>query len=288
MRFRRRIDWETLDDENYVRGAYHYLLDMEPDVGGLQNYVGHLRAGTRTRDTMRSEMRGLDDWWLRRVLNPELSVHLSRRLWILQLPKAARILDLGGTAQHSANGALVEMGYPYPFELLTIVDLPPEERHELYGAAHQLRVDSPLGPIEYIDRSMVDLAPFADASYDMVFSGQSIEHVCEHDGDRMLTEAFRVLRPGGHLCLDTPNRAATKMQLGDGLSNPDHKLEYTHEQLTQKIEGAGFVIEVAQGMNLLPHAFETGDFTTEELASSIGVYSDIERCYVLAYICRKP
>jgi len=286
---RRRIDFESLDDESYVIGAYHYLLEMRPDESGLRNYVEHLRNGTRTRRTMCSEMRGLDDWWLQRILHPEIALHLSRKLWVQQLPRAARILDLGGTDQHSANGALVALGYPYPFEELTIVDLPPADRHDLYGATHgRGRVQTPLGPAEYVDRSMTDLSPFADASYDMVFSGQSIEHVSEDDGDVMLREAFRVLRPGGHLCLDTPNRAATELQLGDGLSNPDHELEYTHAQLSEKLERAGFVIELARGLNLVAGAFESGVFSTEELARHVGVFSDIERSYVLAYVCRRP
>jgi predicted SAM-dependent methyltransferase len=288
MFFKRRVDWSTLDEANYIRGAYHYLLDMEPDPGGLENYLQHLANGSLTRPTMVSEIRGLDDWWLHRISNPEIALHMSRKLWVKQLPKAARIIDLGGTAQSSPLGALVVMGYPYSFEQLTIVDLPPEDRHELYAATHGHRVESPLGPIEYVERSMIDLAPFADSSFDLVVSGQSIEHVTEADGDRMLAEAFRVLRPGGHLALDTPNRAATRIQLGDGLSNPDHKLEYTHEQLSAKLERAGFVIEVAQGMSFVRQAFETGVFSTEELAKSIGVYADIERCYFLAYTCRKP
>ena len=38
--------------ENYIVGAYHYLLGMTPDPGGLQSYGEHLRTGTRTRETM--------------------------------------------------------------------------------------------------------------------------------------------------------------------------------------------------------------------------------------------
>ena len=38
----------------------------------------------------------------------------------------------GVSCQASARGALVELGYPYRFERLTIVDLPDGERHELY------------------------------------------------------------------------------------------------------------------------------------------------------------
>lgn len=284
---RRRIDFDALDDENYVVGAYHYLLAMRPDDGGLRNYVEHLRSGTLTRETMLAEMRGLDDWWLQRILDPHISLHLSRELWVQQAPRAARIVDLGGTDQSSDHGALVTLGYPYRFEQLTIVDLPPEERHDLYGAVHQ-NVTSPLGPVEYVHGSMTDLSFVDDASVDLVFSGQSIEHVTAEEGDVVFQEAMRVLRPGGHLVLDTPNRAATRLQLGESFSNPDHKVEYTHAELSAKLERAGFVVEVARGLNLLPETFETGVYSTEEMARHLGVFADIERCYVLAYSCRKP
>jgi 2-polyprenyl-3-methyl-5-hydroxy-6-metoxy-1,4-benzoquinol methylase len=48
--------------------------------------------------------------------------------------------------------------------------------------------------------------PFADASFDVVFAGEIIEHVFEVD--QFVEEAFRVLRPGGFFIVTTPNLAA--------------------------------------------------------------------------------
>lgn len=48
--------------------------------------------------------------------------------------------------------------------------------------------------------------PFADASFDMVFAGEIIEHLV--DPETMLAEARRVLAPGGYLLLTTPNLVA--------------------------------------------------------------------------------
>lgn len=48
--------------------------------------------------------------------------------------------------------------------------------------------------------------PFEGSSFDLVFAGEIIEHVA--DTDRMLEEIRRVLRPGGHLLLTTPNLLA--------------------------------------------------------------------------------
>ncbi len=48
--------------------------------------------------------------------------------------------------------------------------------------------------------------PWPDASFDRVLSGDVIEHLDHADGERMLAEAYRVLRPGGFLVVHTaPN-----------------------------------------------------------------------------------
>jgi SAM-dependent methyltransferase len=290
LRRRRRIDFNSLPDEDFVIGAYHYLFGMHPDDAGYRNYLDHLRNGTHTRETMLAEMRGTDDYWLQRILDPLISLHLSRWLWMQQLPRAERILDLGGTDQRTNDGALARMGYPYPFERLAIVDLPPETRHDLYNAGMwEGVVETRLGPVEYHHRSMTDLSPFEDDSFDLVVSGQSIEHVTEADADVVLAEAFRVLRPGGRICIDTPNGLACKIQMGgQGVTNPDHEIEYTPAELEAKIEKAGFVIEAAKGLNHIPKTFDTGVFHFDELARFIGIFDDLERCYLLAYQARKP
>ena len=59
-----------------------------------------------------------------------------------------------------------------------------------------------------------DLGQYDDDTFDMVFSGQSIEHVHESDADLLLKGAFRILRPGGLLCLDTPNARVCRLHTG--------------------------------------------------------------------------
>ena len=111
-------------------------------------------------------------------------MHVSRSEFVSGLPRAARILDLGGTHQGLPDGALVHLGYPYPFERLVVVDLPVEERDEIYqGGSTGEPVDSELGPVEFAFHSMVDLGRYEDGSFELVYSGQSIEHVTEEEGD---------------------------------------------------------------------------------------------------------
>lgn len=50
---------------------------------------------------------------------------------------------------------------------------------------------------------------FADATFDVVLSFEFLEHLNEEDQHKYLREVIRVLKPGGVVCLSTPNRAST-------------------------------------------------------------------------------
>jgi SAM-dependent methyltransferase len=279
-------DIRSLPPEAFVRVAYQAILRRDPDPAGLRNYVDHLRHRTRTHEQVLDEL--LTSTELRfhvPYLDSLRSLHLSRCDLVRMLPKARRILDLGGTDLDDPRGALVGMGYPYDFERLVIVDLPHGERHELYGRGERLeRVQTERGPVEYVYRSMTDLDGFADGSFDLVWMGQSIEHVTEDAADRVFVDVRRVLAPGGWFCLDTPNGRACRVQMEE-LTNPDHEIEYTHEELSGKLERAGYDIRAALGLALVRRSIATGVWDPAELAANHGVYADIRDCYALAYLC---
>jgi Methyltransferase domain/Domain of unknown function (DUF4214) len=286
-------DWDIRNamPERFVRSAFQIILRRDPDPHGLKNYLTVLEEQKLSRDGLLDEL--LTSMELRVGVPYEnilRSLHQSRCDFVRMLPRARRILDLGGTDQADDAGALVSMGYPYRFELLTIVDLPGGERHDLYGyLASSDTVQSRCGPVQYRYHSMVDLSPYPDASFDLVFSGQTIEHVTADEAEKMLAEIRRVLVPGGWFCLDTPNRRVTALQLGaDVLSNPDHKLEYTHEHLSALLRDAGFAIVHSYGLNLADESLERAHFDVAEVAAKHGVYAEIADCYVLAYMCRTP
>ena len=147
-------------------------------------------------------------------------------------------------------GALVLMGYPYAFEEIVIVDLPSEDRHELYQDGQtQTTVDVAGGRVAYRYHSMTDLSSYPSASFDMVYSGESIEHITRAEAEQVLAEARRVLKPGGVLALDTPNANLTRLQQ-DAFIDPDHKYEYRHAEMAAMLRGNGFVIERADGDQL--------------------------------------
>lgn len=74
--------------------------------------------------------------------------------------------------------------------------------------------------------------PFADASFDTVLSFQVYEHV--EDTERYLSEIRRVLAPGGHLVLVTPNRS-TRLLPFQKPWNRWHLKEYDAQRLGSQV-----------------------------------------------------
>ena len=102
-------------------------------------------------------------------------------------PEPAASSTSGAPRSGSDKGAMVLMGYPYAFDELVVVDLPPDDRNDLYkeSVARDV-IQTELGPVHYRYHSMSDLARYGDGSFDLVYSGQSIEHVPVDEAERVL------------------------------------------------------------------------------------------------------
>jgi SAM-dependent methyltransferase len=79
--------------------------------------------------------------------------------------------------------------------------------------------------------------PFADASFDVVVSFETIEHVS--DCSKFIDGCFRVLRPGGTLVLSTPNRSVSRFT-----PNPYHVKEFHRDELCDLIGSRFNQVEV--------------------------------------------
>ena len=70
--------------------------------------------------------------------------------------------------------------------------------------------------------------PFNDNSFDLVYHSHVLEHFTKEDGEKMIAECFRVLKPGGVLRIAVPDLeriARTYLHFLDlGLKDPDDEL----------------------------------------------------------------
>jgi len=82
--------------------------------------------------------------------------------------------------------------------------------------------------LDYREADVAEL-PFPDASFDLVVSFETIEHVA--DADRALAEFRRVLSEDGILVISTPNPAEYRVE------NPFHVREYGTEEFRELLRG---------------------------------------------------
>jgi predicted SAM-dependent methyltransferase len=282
--------FEELGNPGFVCLAYLIVMQRGIDPVGYDHFVPRLERKQMTRSDVINTLIDSDEYRARCLMMSQI-LHQSRKQVVRQLPKANIIVDLGGTCLDREEGALFVMGYPYQFDSLSIVDLPPAKRHKSFadeGTEYRRIVETKLGPVRYVYTSMADLSAFADDSVDLVYSGQSIEHVTRDDATKVCREAYRILKPGGWFCLDTPNRALTRLQFRRRFINPDHKHEYTHAELSGLLEQSGFSIRDAKGLVLLQQSARQRRFLEAEFRQHGGAYDDIENCYLLYYRCIKP
>lgn len=212
--------------------------------------------------------------------------HARLQLVSSLLPEAKRIVDLGG-----ANGSIYEMGYPHKFDEIIVVDLPPNRRDPMYKDLKLKAKRTPNGKISVHFGDMTDLSFLPDNSVDLVWSGESIEHIDLQAGEKMVKEAYRVLRPGGSFCLDTPNRLITEIHTawsGGGFIHPEHKLEYYPKQLQKVLRSAGFKIVDMRGVRDMPRTYSTKQFDYTDYISGSHLTRDLESSYMQYYHCMKP
>lgn len=159
----------------------------------------------------------------------------------------------------------------------------PEETglHERFLGSEwvELRLDVDPGVQPDIVATITDMSPVPDASVDAVYSHHNIEHVFAHEVPLVMSEFFRVLKPGGEVLLGTPdlqNVARTiasgrledplyrsgsgkitaldivyglRSDLASGREYMAHKTGFTRGTLARKLGAAGFVdIEVTRAV----------------------------------------
>jgi SAM-dependent methyltransferase len=117
--------------------------------------------------------------------------------------------------------------------------------HHIGVELYSPRPDGLAADVTWISESASHMPAVADASVDVVFSGQNIEHLWIDDMVGFLLEARRVLRPDGWLVVDSPNRLATEAL---GWVHPEHTVEFAVAEAHELFELAGFRVASTRGL----------------------------------------
>jgi SAM-dependent methyltransferase len=154
-----------------------------------------------------------------RVRDHNEEEHRARYVWAAQR-LSGRVLDV---ASGTGHGSAV---------LAARCDVTGIDQDEAAVARARARV--PDG--EFVVANLPPI-PFADARFEGISSFETIEHVQDDAG--FMLELRRVLRPGGHLLISTPNRAVTSPN--DAVPpNPFHVREYLLPDFVELARDAGF------------------------------------------------
>jgi SAM-dependent methyltransferase len=165
--------------------------------------------------------------------------------YLAHLPRGATVLDVGcGNGMHTLKAAARS-------RWVAGVD---GDRASLHVALRTTRVRG-VRNVGFVAGDLEDGLPVRSGHFDVVICLDVLEHVQKRD--RLLGEIRRGLKPGGVLLLVVPNRATSwKRRLARaGLfaySDPDHKIEYTLDELTEELGRNGFRI-----VSLQPTVYDT-------------------------------
>ena len=221
--------------------------------------------------------------------NNLLSHHDARCLLVKNyLPACEYIIDLGGSGGGVPGGGLLCMGYPHAPKKIAIVDLPPHEqfwKHEPPQPEAHPYVGT---EVHYVYDGMDNLSAFENDSQDLVWSGQSIEHVPMLVARKTIQEAFRVLKPGGWFCLDTPNRKLTKILSRVGYVHPEHFYEYEPNELLKIFETYGFKVKEMKSVSPMPFSLKIKHFCKLEIKCNVEIGDNPENGYSFYLKLMKP
>jgi len=153
------------------------------------------------------------------LLNEHLARYLFAKHFIGRMPQPASVLDAGcgsgyGSAELAKTGASVT-GADVSGEAVTYA-------REQFGAQGIRFVEAPCESL-----------PFEPESFDLVTAFEVIEHL--ERWQELLTEANRVLKPGGVLLVSTPNRDYYTESRGEAGPNPFHVHEFDYPEFHQAL-----------------------------------------------------
>ncbi len=274
----------------FIYACYRGVLRRKPDPEGFLYFYEKIQKKQIGKKGLFKILYESNEYTEREKLdwaNIPDHLHHSRVLAVRKLPKVRRILDLGGANSTDPRGSLYQMGYT-SFHEIIIIDWPPDDRffkteigrEEVEGEWMEISGKK----IKYYHKNMLDLSDIADDSIDMVWSGQSVEHITREEFEKLLEDMKRVLKRDAYFCFDTPNRLITEIQYPDKWINPDHKYEYTPDELREVLEKHNYSIIKEIGERPLPDIFASGVWNDRDLIKRPYVSDNLNVSYFQCFI----
>lgn len=99
--------------------------------------------------------------------------------------------------------------------------------------------------VEWIQNTASNMYEIRDNEADLLFSGQNVEHLLPGEIADFFVNAHRVIKNNGIIVLDSPNREqASKLTW----SHPEHFIEFTPDEISEILVGAGFSAPHVKGI----------------------------------------
>ena len=269
--------------------AYMVLFDREADASALEHYGSRLEDGTMERkDIVRVLM---DSQEFRERFKPSFGERLNTLRARCQetLPRGGIVVDVAGVRAGDPRGGLLAMGFPHRPARTIVTGRLPESMTgapEDFAATHCIYCDH--GTIEYTDASPFDFSSLPEAGVDLVWAGDSVQRWTSEELQGVLKSAMRVLRPGGVIAFDTPNAVVARIQSPGAPLSPDHRHEYTPDELAGFVKEAGFEVAEVRAVGTMPRSCQTRVFRPDEIYDDPTGTPDPATGYFFFLAARKP
>src|SRR5579872_5185934 len=202
-----------------------------------------------------------------------LNEHMARYQFAARLAGGKRVLDAGcGAGYGSAELARVAgqvIGADIAGEAVD------------FASEHYRRANL------HFEQASCDAIPHADGTFDLVVAFEVIEHLT--NWRELLTEARRLLAPGGQFVVSTPNRLYYTESRGAQGANPFHVHEFEFEEFRAELSAVFphvslFLENHVEGVTFQPH--EAGN--TVEVRVDSGEPAPDESHFFVAVCARRP
>ncbi|MDA8233799.1 MAG: DUF4214 domain-containing protein [Clostridia bacterium] len=283
------IEPSELSQEDYLKLTYITLLQRKIDKVGFEFWNQKIKDGHYNHKELIDNLSSSPEFIMHYRIPFSTVLHKGRQQWVSSLERFENIFDIGGSSPNIAEGALIEMGYPYRPKELIIFDLPEEKQYWGKPKYPQDRDYSyTWGFVKFEHGFIEDINEYnslSEKTFDLIFMGQVIEHIQRNKIDIVLNWIKKHLKSGGKFIFDTPNRNITKIQSSNEFIDRDHKYEYTPEELEEILVKCGFRVTQKTGILNMPNTFLSKQFNPLEVYESEIINNTPETSYVFAFEC---